>query len=93
MKLYLLTRIDEKAAGYGEYRSCVVAAESPHAARQIHPYEYGDYKWTGTAWQSGRWEGETDYTWVSPGDLLVQQIGVASKGIRAGVILADFREE
>lgn len=76
MKLYLLIRGGGRG-GYDTYNSAVVAAPSPKAARNIHP--------------SGNQENcNWNDTWCNPEQVKVECIGTAARGVKQGVICADF---
>lgn len=73
MNLYRISQVEN--TGYDTYDSAVVAAEDENAARQIHPCKYGDW-------------GDMTYTWASsPDTVIVEYIGTATPGIRAGTII------
>ncbi len=78
MKLYLLSQDENN--GYDTYDSCVVAADSIKAARQIYP--------------SGNWPARAnkygDIWATSPKNVKVERIGTAKPGTKAGVVLASF---
>jgi len=77
MNLYYLSQDDER--GYDTYDSCIVAAESEEAARQIRP--------------GGEWEDTYTYssTWArKPERVKVELIGTAVEGTVAGIVLASF---
>ena len=67
--------------GYDTYSAAVVAAETPKAARMIHPGGYLD--WNGT-------EIEYDGSWPAAADVNVKLIGKAILGAKAGIVLSSF---
>lgn len=91
MNLYLIQQ--KRDTGYDEYDSCVVAAETPMAAKKIHPNE--DYIWSPQIrnWVHIRYP-QIKYVggaWASkPANVCASLIGSAKPGTKAGVILASF---
>ena len=82
MKLYLITQ--NLNNGWDTYDSAVVAAKSPRAAQLTHP------DWCDT---KSPWNGkEKDHygCWVDADLVLVDYLGPAKKGTKAGVICASF---
>lgn len=78
MKLYLLTRKEHCTADYDEHRGFVVAAESAGEARAI-------------AHNGARsLDAERTRHWLESGSTACKGIGIANKGVKAGIVLADF---
>ncbi len=76
MNLYLLTQT--KNTGYDTYDSIVVAAKNSTDAARTPPDSDGDLY------------VPSQGSWASPEDVLVEMIGTARRGTKAGVILASF---
>lgn len=78
MNLYLIERPDDNPAGYDDYDSAVVCANSEDEARMIHP--------RGTDWdgKAGEWD-----SWVGSETVRVTLIGVATAPVK-GVVCASF---
>jgi hypothetical protein len=79
-KLYLISQ--DKVNGYDSYDSAVVCAESPEAAREIHPNGYSNNDWKTSL--------HTD-VWVTYEDrhiIKVKYLGESNESI--GLILASF---
>ena len=75
MKLYLLFQTDN--LDYGNYDSCIVAAESEDKARLISP--------------SGKFGGTFISGWAnSPETVEVSLVGTAKRGTKPGVILSKL---
>lgn len=87
MNIYRLTQ--NTNWGYGTYDSCVVVAPDEAAARLLHPR--GNRHWDGRGWI---WVWISDYAgeagWTEPDNVLVEQVGIASPGVSAGVLCASF---
>jgi len=78
MNLYRISR--DSAAGWDEYRSAIVAAETPEGACTIHPDGRGDI------------QREPSYdSWVPLQYVTATLIGKAAPHIKRGVILADYK--
>lgn len=76
MKLYLLSQTENN--GYGTYDSAVVAAESEHLAKQIHP---GNPKKL----------NDLRDTWpISLEHISCEYLGEAVEGTKKGVICASY---
>jgi len=76
MNLYLVSR--KGACDYDQYSDAVVAAKTKKEAQLTHP--------------SGR-KGVNSWdkaSWVRPEDVLVEYIGKAKRGTKAGVVCASF---
>jgi len=78
MKIFLLTRKDQ--AGYDEYDSCVVVAESKEDAVQITP--------EGSSFDPE--EYLPCYSWVVPSDVICKDVGEAGKDQKRGLLCASF---
>ena len=96
MKLYKLSQ--SLNTGYDTYDSCVVCAKSKKEARLIHPSKFVTHstedKWFGTNVKGEVYETENDYySWVrrkDVGEVEVEYIGEAKKGLKKGVIVNSF---
>ena len=70
--------------GYDTYDSAVVCAESEDDARMINPARYscGNYE---------EWDGENDdFLWCGAKDVKVEIIGIASRVLPRGVVVASY---
>jgi len=76
LNLYLISQDEE--SGYDTYDSAVVCAANKDEAIKIHP--------------GGKWsDNKHDYIWASsPSNVQAKLIGVASKSMAKGVVLASF---
>ena len=82
MKLYFIRQ--DTNLTYNAYRSAVVAASTPTAARMMHPDG-------STICDKGC---DPNATWVdNPALVTVTEIGTANPDIKVGVICADFNGE
>lgn len=80
MNLYLLPQSDN--TGYDTYDSCVVAAKNEDEARKMHPDGSTPVE---------KWPTYVFADWAKhPDNVKVELIGRATKGTKAGVILASF---
>ena len=91
--LWLLTQTRNK--GYDTYDSCVVAAQSEHEAKKIHPR--GDRFWDGGGWadkdgnRSPSWMAADGFGWARDAeDVTANLLGVADSSIKPGVVCASF---
>ena len=80
MKLFKLTRPENKRADYGDYDCCVVVALDEEDARTIHPNEEMEKPEERACY---------DYSWINPEDVIVQFLGEATPEIPRGVIVAS----
>lgn len=95
MNLYLLT---QPTRGYNTYDGVVVVADTPEAARLIHPR--GDIRWDGRGWAYPRTEYEkpfyVEWDWAAnPDEVTVTWLGTAAVKLVEGanpVILSSFHE-
>jgi len=85
MKLWLISQ-DPKNVDYDTYDSAVVAAETEELARMTHPNGWDSESYDGP-W-SGVDEGFT--SWCDAVKVVVEYIGEAKEGTKAGVICASF---
>lgn len=95
MNLYKLTLIEEQYKGfpYDAMYGIIVAAETSKEAREI----VNELSWTAeTRWDFGDFwkdwrEGQRLHNniWLKPKYTKVQKIGIASKGVKKGMILED----
>jgi len=69
---------------YDTYDSAVVCAETEDAARLMHPGGYDGWGWDCRDTCIG------GATWVHPGDVEVELLGVAREGLKPGVVVASF---
>ena len=103
MNLYKLTLIKENYQGHDwdAYWGFVIAAETAQEARKIAngdlPEFYDEYSGSEQDWdlETGDWHpkktrGWKNNIWLKPKYTKIQKIGIASKGIKKGVVLADF---
>jgi hypothetical protein len=81
MKLWYIRRPD--GADYDEYSDAVVAATTKKQAAETHPN--GRTAMTEPAEDWNR-------TWVDPRTVIVEYIGTAKSGTKAGVVCASFHE-
>lgn len=104
MNLYKITLIKEKYEGHewDAYWGFMIAAENAQEAREIAngdlPEFYDRYSGYEQDWdlESGVWHpkkpiGWKNNIWLKPKYTKIQKIGIASKGIKKGVILEDYR--
>lgn len=76
MRLYLICQ--DVNTNYDTYDGAIVAAENENEARNFHP--------------SGKPKAYSSaYNWCAPEHVQVVQIGLATPGTKAGVILASYR--
>lgn len=98
MNLYLLEQREFR--GYDTYSAVMVRAESPEAAKQLHPN--GTCTWDGRGWArprdfadqpptyAGGW-ASSPHGWAScPDNVTVTLLGAALPGLPPAVILANF---
>ena len=81
MNLYKISQTVNTS--WDTYSVAIVAAETPEAARRIHPSPalQDDPEWIEKSWFRG---------WAHPDQVQAEYIGEASPGTAAGVILASF---
>ncbi len=77
MNLYKLSQDENN--GWDTYDSCIVAADTPNEAAQIHPCEWIP----DGAWNSDTWANKSE-------DVTVDLIGVAASNIETGIIISSF---
>jgi hypothetical protein len=96
MPLFLYRISQSKLDGYETYSDAVVCAESPEAARDLHPSgswqsEFGKYLWGGEDYDPYE---DVRYDWVLRPDthlVKVEYLGVADSSIESDrVICASF---
>lgn len=78
MKLYLLTRKDHCQADYNEHEAFVIAAESAGAARA-------------DALNACAEKADRARHWLESGSTSCKAIGIANRGVKAGVVISDFK--
>ena len=86
MNLYLISR--KGRGGYDTFSDAVVAAENMSDAAKIHPN--GRLHWNDNKWRDQNNNSEDDGTWVHPGSVQVQLIGVATEDVADDVMCASF---
>lgn len=94
MNLYKLTN---PTIRWDIFTAAIVAAESEHEARRIHPSGTAIFWKEDDGWYIQQSEAKfpvvkyTHYDWVDhPDELSVQLIGMATPFTKQGVILSDF---
>ena len=85
MNLYLISRKD--SVSWDQYDSAVVAAKDETSARYTHPNGKHIWREKRGGWFKNTWE---DHSWVPPEELTVSLIGVATKGVKSGIVCASF---
>lgn len=96
-KLYIYNvfpKVNVKRIGkYDLYHDCVVIAESPDAAKKIHPDEYGESDLS-NSYPDGWWNLPNSHSliqsWVKPHKLEAIRIGIADKCQKPGVVCKNF---
>lgn len=81
MNLYKISRDD--VAGFDEFDSAVVVAESEEKARLIHPAE-----WAPKNWHENKEFNAID-CWIKPEKVFVALIGSAKEGLEEGMVIVS----
>lgn len=90
LKIFLVYRTDD-GAGYDEYDSFVVIAESAYEAKHTHPNPYTNRIAAASSKQEKWWESYNSSDWVHPDKTKATLIGTAeAKEKKTRVVCASF---
>ena len=92
LRLFKITR--GHPGGYDTFDSAVVAAVDAEEARKINPNGWEFYDTKQDAWV--RWstmirdDFSSGWDWTHINDVTAVEVGVASEGVKKGVVVASF---